>query len=1166
MQELSSTPSLKSGWAKRRRKLVFESGKDVEGEREGSELSPTLPTERMFSNSSFRSLDGISNNSKFLQESLDAIEQLRQKQMNEIDEACVDRYAAGTPIGDRVILLFDEDEYESKHTRQVLDELNCTVVYVSEQDQAVRTFQRFRGDFDAIILGMRGPGYETIRFLETVSPVKMPVILTLSVETSDLSFLGSEAPEVNSPMSPLDMYSSVKSLTSSMSFLMRRENTSKLVSEAIELGVSVYMLKPINKEALERRLQDMMVRFRSAAQEFKRMTNYSDPDYSTKQAKQLMLEEIERHKESPKAVAGYVVNNENTKRATRILPSVDVQGRGTRMSKFNLALKRSKAAHNARQRVERASVLRRLESNFTVNTKDPARKSLLLARRRSSALPSGNNSNQRAVKTFVHNFGGQTANSLEARDSSKRPSNPFGLRKSIGNSDPKMMLSVVADLAQKKNKAEGSLPLLVDFRGQISYIQLPWEKERLKNIEKEYGSIPRVKAEDILQSEFREHVPTSKSATSGQRYLQKGYELKIKGDLLGAIRLYTRATLADQRYSAAHLCRGVAYHLLGDEESAMQDFTQCLKIDPKSTSARFNRALIFSHENRDYEAIAELDEAIAIDNKDDGLIAFRAFISRRSGQFARAQEDYKRAADLSKKRLEKEAQVSMARAERRKERRRERRRQMRGSREVGDSDTKNSDSEDSDADGDHDVKSNSPAQASSNDAKDGTSLSSKNISADNGTKSNLDAKSGVAQEDSEGSEDHHQDEVNNGVTGNNDQTKPGQANTQRRWDTNFDGRVDLAEFTSATQRCDSVYAEIFQKKSEVEIACSKPTSMRSQQELDLIFRACREIVLFRKMPQRYVRELAREIKLASVMPGDYVVQQGAPSYNFFAILEGEVQVTVGLAETESDHIVHRMYQGEYFGETGIMTDSCRQVSISVPSDSEPALIFVISKDLFFQTHLGETLEYERLRKRDVLLGCRIFDGMAQQAFEDLCKITRSVEHQHNTIILRQGELTSKFCILVSGICRKLRYSDAGADLRKRIRGLEHSCEQFEMSYAVHHNHSHDIRTQTRVKRVRELHEERLREIEVLRAKLKALECGEIRPGKPKLVETGTIYPGNIIGEEALLDPYYGREQYTVVADTFVTLMCVHKEQLQAYKYSETLLEKVRLKRSFAGAP
>ncbi|GBG28376.1 cAMP-dependent protein kinase type II regulatory subunit [Hondaea fermentalgiana] len=923
-------------------------------------------------------------------------------------EATAQTYASAPNARERLVLVFDEDEYESKHTVEALESLQFSVVSVSEPEQALRVFQERRANFDVLVLGLRGPGYETLRFLEAVGPVKMPVLLTLSAESCDLSELcPEESPdmEVGSPMSSVDNpYSSLRSLKMSMSFMNKRENTSELVARAIELGASAYMVKPVKSEPLDRRLRDLMKRFHSAAQEFKRMVDFNDPDYITKQTRQLMLES---HKhETRKSVGGFVVNGMPIK-APRAVSSVDTQGidgLSKAGSKFGLALKRTKAAHQARVRVERANA--------------------------------------------------------------------------------KMVMSVIAGMAQKKTRLEGALPLLVNFRGQVSHIQLPWEKKRLENIEKEYGSVPHVRARDILQSDFREHVPRSKSATSGQRFLQKGYELKLKGDLPGAIRLYTRATLAEKRYSAAHLCRGVAYHMLGDDESAMQDFTQCLRIDPKSTSARFNRALIFSNEHRDHAAIRELDEAIALDKTDEGLIAFRAFIRRRCGDFARAQDDYKAAADLAAVQL--------------------RRRSGSGSE---DSDSNSSDSDEPE----------SPKNPEEDALRATASMSE------------------AAQRDG--------------------------LKQKKKWDTNYDGRVDLAEFTSATQRCDSVYAEIFQKRSDIEIACSKAPGLRTADDLKMIFHACREITLFRKMPQRYIRELAREIRLASVLPGDYVIQQGASAYNFFAILEGEVHVTVDLSEVESEHVIHRMYHGECFGENALINGSKREVNIVVPSDGESALIFIISKALFQQTQLEETIAADRNRTSSILRNCQIFDTMEEAAFEDLCKISRTVELEHNSVVLRQGEATSRFCVLVSGICRTLRYSDAGADTRKRIRNLEHACEQFEMSFAVHHQNKQDARTMMRVARVKEQHEERLREIESLKVRLAALESGEVKLPRTKLIDTGTIYPGNVFGEAALLDPYYGREEYTVVADTYVTLICIHKEQLQVCKHVEALLEGLRLKKN-----
>lgn len=1035
---------------------------------------------------------------------------MSREQEEELESLRVDRYAVETAPGKRQVLLFDENELEREDTASMLRELGFHVDCVGELEPAVALYNRRHAMFDVLVIGLRGPAYATLTYLEDIAPIKIPVVLTLSRET-------------------------------------KAADIGDVMARAISKGVNVYVEKPVSEERLDDRLTDLMERFSCAAKEFTKMVAISDPDFASKQAKRLVLEELARKKERRQSVSeGYVIEQQAAKAVEKVQvkETVDTMGRGGEMNKFALALKRSKAAHNAKMRVENASTLRRLESRYTVRTVDPLKKrgsvvlasmpelpptssSAVRARRRSTVVagkvkkkgkeggllghagppepepvpvpepdPAGealaaaaaaDPSNRkaamssklwRATASSIKSSNQETA-SASASATLTATSTSTSSRSRM--SDGPNALTVIAKLAQKQTRHEGTLPLLMDHRGKLAYIQLPWELDRRKQTLAEYGRIPKVRVRDILQAEFREKVPTTKCATSGQRFLQKGYELRLKGDIHGAIRLYTRATLADQRSAAAFLCRGVAHHHLGDDTAALSDFVDCLRLDPKSTAARFNRALIFVNEGRDREALEELDHAELIDAEDDELFSFRAFVHRRCADFAEAQADYKRALQVRNLRMQREKEARLERLLRANEQR----------------------------------------------------------------VTPLDVKEVLERVEAEKSESLGR-------------TRDA-AVVERRMllDVNGDGRVDLAEFSAAAEFADSVYSTIFQRKSPVEVACSKPPGSRTRSDLDLIFHAAREIRLFRKMPQRFVRDMCSEVRLATALPGDMVVQQGAQSFNFFAILEGTVHVTVAMHDMEVR--VHQMGKGEFFGENGLFNNGRRQVNIVVPADGETALIFVVPKALFFRTKMDEVVKEDRDECKNILRHCRVFNGMSDNAFNDLVKIARPVEYEHNTVILRQGESTSRFCILVSGICKTLKYADVGADLLNRQQTLQHQIEQFEMSYAVHHANKQDARTAARVKQACQLHEQRKQELHSLQAKLAAL--NKDSTAKPrKLLRTRTVYPGNLFGEEALLDPYYGREQYTVVADTFVTLLVIHREQLQTYKQSDKLLDKVRQKK------
>ena len=151
-----------------------------------------------------------------------------------------------------------------------------------------------------------------------------------------------------------------------------------------------------------------------------------------------------------------------------------------------------------------------------------------------------------------------------------------------------------------------------------------------------------------------------------------------------------------------------------------------------------------------------------------------------------------------------------------------------------------------------------------------------------------------------------------------------------------------------------------------------------------------------------------------------------------------------------EHVVNVMRQGEYFGENGLVSNAKRKANIMVPSDADGALIFVVPKALFIRTGIHDSVREERAELIATLRQSHMFDDMSESAFQDFASIVRPVEYRHNSVILRQGEPCSRFCILVKGICHTLKFADYGAELLKRKRELEQQLEQFEMSYSVHH--------------------------------------------------------------------------------------------------------------------
>jgi CRP-like cAMP-binding protein len=81
-----------------------------------------------------------------------------------------------------------------------------------------------------------------------------------------------------------------------------------------------------------------------------------------------------------------------------------------------------------------------------------------------------------------------------------------------------------------------------------------------------------------------------------------------------------------------------------------------------------------------------------------------------------------------------------------------------------------------------------------------------------------------------------------------------------------------------------------------------------------------QVPLFAKLPPRRIRKVARDVELAAFLPGDIVLDDGAAADFFYVVLHGE-------AELRDGQEVRRIRPGEYFGETGLLDEARRSVTV-----------------------------------------------------------------------------------------------------------------------------------------------------------------------------------------------------------------------------------------------
>lgn len=128
-----------------------------------------------------------------------------------------------------------------------------------------------------------------------------------------------------------------------------------------------------------------------------------------------------------------------------------------------------------------------------------------------------------------------------------------------------------------------------------------------------------------------------------EAYSNRGVVLSDKGDYEGAIKDYNRAIQIDPGYELAYFNRGLEYYKHGDFDGADKDFSKALKIDAAFYQAYYNRGVV-RFENGDPDgAIEDYTKAIQANPKDTQSYINRAMVRLKKGDAEGAVEDLTKA-------------------------------------------------------------------------------------------------------------------------------------------------------------------------------------------------------------------------------------------------------------------------------------------------------------------------------------------------------------------------------------------------------------------------------------------------------------------------------------------------------------------------------------------
>ena len=129
-------------------------------------------------------------------------------------------------------------------------------------------------------------------------------------------------------------------------------------------------------------------------------------------------------------------------------------------------------------------------------------------------------------------------------------------------------------------------------------------------------------------------------------YLNRGFELREKGDIDRAISDYSEAIRINPGYAKAYYNRGKALSAKGDNEIAIADYGKAIKIDPKYVKAYYARGIALSGKGALDGAFADYSETIKLDGKHLWAYFNRGVILQKKQDFIRAIADFTQAIRL----------------------------------------------------------------------------------------------------------------------------------------------------------------------------------------------------------------------------------------------------------------------------------------------------------------------------------------------------------------------------------------------------------------------------------------------------------------------------------------------------------------------------------------
>jgi len=266
------------------------------------------------------------------------------------------------------------------------------------------------------------------------------------------------------------------------------------------------------------------------------------------------------------------------------------------------------------------------------------------------------------------------------------------------------------------------------------------------------------------------------------------------------------------------------------------------------------------------------------------------------------------------------------------------------------------------------------------------------------------------------------------------------------------------------------------------------------------------------------------------------------------------------------HSVGDLGPGDAFGETELVLDPRRPCFLCSYYVEQPVELLLLLREDF--DRLLRDHSHARMKKKyQDLKHSGVFAGWPTGDLLRLASMAQIKVFPRNTTIVQQAVQPQSLFFLTKGVCRVMKYPDREAQVRRKVEELNKELHRLNIKYTYHHtlrgkgvdayinewgpNHN----TLSEQKKIELEAEIKFWEDQLAGIKKRPGTADKTKDGR----QVATLLPPAIFGEMAALDPHKGVALGSVVSDTLVETLRVHKIVLQTFDISDEVLARLRRK-------